>query len=116
LDDPYIGGTPPSDVRSGVSSWYYSSAISTICQPTNTTDFTGYVSNKKYDNYEFIIRAYSAVTDDDYNGIVAAFATDANGRQHTFSFLRTPNSQNGEESKMHHWFCVIDANAPFNPK
>ena len=58
--------------------------MKTIYQPTNTTDYTGYVSNKKYNDYHFRIRCFVpndgvSDADDDFNGVVAAFATDDKG-------------------------------------
>ena len=40
-----------------------------------------------------------------YDGLVAAFATDTNGREHTLSFIRSPG---GTSAK---WVCIMDYNA-----
>lgn len=104
----YAGGFRP-----GATAWTYDSTNDQILQPVNTTDFTGFVSRESYSSYKFTINCLSSDGDDDFNGIVAAFATDEYGMQHTLSFIRTPNSSNTDEHFCleNHWYVAIDLNA-----
>lgn len=115
-DSDYTGGSDP-----GYNHWSYNDSNKTILESTNSTDFTGFVSVKKHRDYSFTVRCYSTDGDDDFNGVVAAFATDSSGKQHTLSFIRTPNNTNTEvpDCLTHHWYCALDIDgspSPFRPK
>lgn len=103
----YSGGD-----RSGLSVWRYDASEDSISQISNTTDFTGYVSTKKYGDYLFTVRCYSAYTDDDLNGIIAAYAYDSDGKSHTISFIRSPNKV--QVLSAYHWTCMLDAKNIFD--
>ena len=92
-------------VPSEVSAWTYDSSTDTITQPLNTTSYVGFISPKSYSSYDITVRCYSTGSDDDSIGLVAAFATDTNGREHTLSFIRSPG---GTSAK---WVCVMDYTA-----
>jgi len=86
--------------------WIYDDQTEGIRETRNSNTYTGYVSPRSYSNYDVTVRCFSTDGDDDTIGLVAAFAKDANGREHTLSFLRTPggtvSSGNGR------WFAVLD--------
>ena len=89
-------------VASELSAWTYDSSKDTIVQPQNTTSYCGFVSPNTYSEYDITVRLYSTGSDDDTIGLVAAFATDPSGKQHTLSFLRSPG---GTSAK---WICKVD--------
>lgn len=91
-------------VSSEMSAWTYDSVNDTIVQPKNTTSYVGFISPKSYSSYDITVRCYSTGADDDSMGLVAAFATDGNGREHTLSFIRTPGGT-GASAK---WVCILD--------
>ena len=98
---------------SDYNAWYYDSANNTIVQPHNSTAYTGFVSPKSYAEYDVTVRVYSGATntsDDDFIGLVAAFAVDGNGKEHTLSFLRSPKGS-GISGENHRWCCVLDYRA-----
>lgn len=103
IDADYDGGQRP-----GAGTWSYDSTQKSIKQPINTTDFTGFVSNKMYYDYQFRIRCYSTDGDDDFLGIVMGFVEDANGRQHTLSLIRSPQSSD-KETFPSRWAVFLDA-------
>lgn len=87
-----------------LSAWTYDADINTVVQPLNTESYCGFVSPKSYSSYDIKVRLYSTGEDDDQIGMVAAFATDANGKQHTLSFIRSPWNNTGE----YKWICKVD--------
>lgn len=89
-------------VASELSAWTYDSSKDTIVQPQNTTSYCGFISPNTYSEYDITVRLYSTGSDDDTIGLVAAFATDPSGKQHTLSFLRSPG---GTDAK---WICKVD--------
>lgn len=91
-------------VADDLSAWTYNSSTDTIVQPRNSDSYCGFVSPKSYSSYDIRVRLYSKDTDDDQIGMVAAFATDANGKQHTLSFIRSPWNNSGKFK----WICKVD--------
>ena len=87
-----------------MSAWTYSEEDNTVVQPLNTESYCGFVSPKSYSNYDITVRLYSTGSDDDVIGMVAAFATDSDGKEHTLSFLRTPWNNTG----IYKWVCKVD--------
>lgn len=87
-----------------LSAWTYDADINTVVQPLNTESYCGFVSPKSYSSYDIKVRLYSTGDDDDQIGMVAAFATDANGKQHTLSFIRSPWNNTGT----YKWICKVD--------
>lgn len=87
-----------------LSGWYYDAAKDTIVQPRNSDSVTGYVSPKTYSSYDITVRFYSSNSDDDQMGIVGAFAVDANGKEHTLTFIATPFNNTGTRK----WCCKVD--------
>lgn len=87
-----------------MSAWTYSEEDNTVVQPLNTESYCGFVSPKSYSNYDITVRLYSTDSDDDVIGMVAAFATDSDGKEHTLSFLRTPWNNTG----IYKWVCKVD--------
>lgn len=92
---------------SEVSAWTYNSSSDTIVQPLNTESYVGFVSPDTYSNYDITVRIYSNNSDDDSIGLVAAFATDTNGKQHTLSFIRNRGDANAGSIQ---WACILDLN------
>jgi hypothetical protein len=93
-----------------MAGWSYVESANTINQSRNSASYTGYVSPISYSNYEVTVRVYSSDGDDDFNGIVAAYAKDSNGKEHTLSFLRTPNGT-GINWTNTGWVCLLDFRA-----
>lgn len=87
-----------------MSAWTYSEEDNTVVQPLNTESYCGFVSPKSYSNYDITVRLYSTGSNDDVIGMVAAFATDSDGKEHTLSFLRTPWNNTG----IYKWVCKVD--------
>ena len=87
-----------------LASWSYDATRDTIVESANSESYTGYVSPKTFSNFDVTVRCYSTHTDDDTIGLVGAFAVDANGVEHTLSFLATPYS-NGSTAR---WLCKVD--------
>ena len=84
--------------------WYYDATRDTIVEKENSESYTGYVSPKTFSNFDVTVRCYSTNSDDDTLGLVGAFAVDANGVEHTLSFLATPYA-NGSTAR---WLCKVD--------
>lgn len=87
----------------------------TVVMPVNAVEWTGFVSDKQYSDYDICMRFYSPDGDDDFNSIVAAFVTDSNGIEHTISFVRTPNTSNyfngssiPQQRITSHWDCILN--------
>ena len=91
-------------ITSEINAWTYDSGKDTIIQPLNTSSYVGFISPKSYSSYDITVRCYSTGTDNDTIGLVAAFATDSNNKQHTLSFLRSPGGTSAS------WVCLLDYN------
>ena len=89
-----------------MNSWRFNN--NTIIQPTDTESYVGFLSPNSYSSYDVTVRCYSTGADDDTIGLVAAYAKDSGGKEHTLSFLRTPGgtSSNGKPR----WCAVLDYN------
>ena len=89
-----------------MNSWRFNN--NTIIQPTDTESYVGFLSPNSYSSYDVTVRCYSTGADDDTIGLVAAYAKDSGGKEHTLSFLRTPGgtSNNGKPR----WCAVLDYN------
>lgn len=87
--------------------WSYIESADTIQQKENSASYTGFISPVSYSNYELMVRVYSSDTDDDMIGLVAAFAKDSDGKEHTLSFLRTTRGD-GIYWQSTGWACVLD--------
>lgn len=104
--DDYQKTVPGSDYNK----WTYIPSLDTVSQPNNSTAYTGFISPKSYSNYDITVRVYSDNGDDDFIGMVAAFAKDANGKEHTLSFLRTTRGT-GINFTGCGWVCMLDFRA-----
>ena len=91
-------------IPSEMTAWTYDSGTDTITQPLNTESYVGFISPKSYSSYDITVRCYSTGSDDDSIGLVAAFAKDSNGLEHTLSFIRSPG---GTSAK---WVAILDYN------
>ena len=91
-------------IASEINAWTYDSGKDTIIQPLNTSSYVGFISPKSYSSYDITVRCYSTGSDNDTIGLVAAFATDSNNKQHTLSFLRSPGGTSAS------WVCLLDYN------
>lgn len=91
-------------IPSEMTAWTYDSGTDTITQPLNTESYVGFISPKSYSAYDITVRCYSTGSDDDSIGLVAAFAKDSNGLEHTLSFIRSPG---GTSAK---WVAILDYN------
>lgn len=93
-------------VSADLNNWYYDSTLNTVVQPNNSTSYNGFISPKSYSTYDITVRVYSTNQDDDTIGLVAAFAKDNNGKEHTLSFVRAANGTGGKT-----WVAVLDYRA-----
>ena len=96
--------------NSDYNSWAYIPSLDTVSQPNNSSAYTGFISPKSYTNYDITVRVYSDNADDDFIGMVAAFAKDSNGKEHTLSFLRTTHGT-GINFTDCGWVCLLDFRA-----
>lgn len=92
-----------------IEAWTFNN--STFLQPLDTESFVGLVSDKSYSNYEVIVKCFSTGSDDATIGIVAAYAVDSSGKEHTLSFLRTPGGSSSTSKPR--WAAVLDFNGSF---
>ena len=103
-----VNNAKPADL----SGWEYLDDLNTVRQNNNSESYAGFISPKSYSNYELTIRVFSddtLVNDDDSIGLVAAFAKDSNGREHTLSFIRSIGTSNTSTGKTSiRWVCVLD--------
>lgn len=83
-------------VRSG---WGYNASKNAISMSQNLDPYGGFISDKKYANYNVIIHGYCYNSgDDDLIGIVIGFLSaseSADGKEHTLSIIRTGGGSNG---------------------
>ena len=68
-----------------ISSWVYDTTTKSIVQPLNTSSLTGFISDEEVDVYNHEVILKSNNSDDDYIGVIIAFAVDGNGREYTLS-------------------------------
>jgi len=92
-------------VEADLNNWYYDTGRNTVVQPNNSTSYTGFIAPKSYSAYDVTVRVYSDNTDDDTIGLVAAFARDSNGKEHTLSFVRAAKGTGAT------WACIVDIRA-----
>ena len=88
--------------------WSYDSTLNTIIQSKNSDSYNGFISPRSYSGYDISIRVYSTNEDDDVIGLVAAYAKDSNGKEHTLSFLRTGGGVGSQDGHVISWACVLD--------
>ena len=85
-----------STVRSG---WGYNASKNAISMSQNLDPYGGFISDKKYSNYNVSIHGYCYSSgDDDIIGIVVGFLSSsesADGKEHTLSVIRCGASSNG---------------------
>lgn len=72
-----------------VDAWTYDGSTDTVSCTMNTVTMVGFVSNLRYSSYELETRLMSTANDDDVIGVLIAFTTDENGREHTLTAIRT---------------------------
>lgn len=74
---------------SEMEAWQFNSTTNSIECTINSATYIGFVSPDRYQNYVLETRVSSVNSDDDYIGIVLAYATDSNGQVHTLEAFRT---------------------------
>lgn len=78
--------------NSELNTWTYIPATDLVRNTTNSSTMIGLVSNERYDDYEFEVNLSSTSADDDWIGLIAAYAKDeATGLYHTLSVMRCGN-------------------------
>lgn len=90
-----------------LASWEYIEETDTLRNLTNSATYVGMYSDKKYSDYVLKATLSSTNNDDDTIAVVGAFAIDANGFQHTLSFVRTPGGSKFDNITAG-WFCVYN--------
>lgn len=78
---------------SEMQAWSYLPATDQLSCTINSATYIGFVSNKRYSRYTLETRLRSNNGDDDWIGLCAAVAVDAQGRTHTLDVLRALNGQ-----------------------
>jgi Collagen triple helix repeat (20 copies) len=68
--------------------WNYDAAKDQVVCSVNSTSYIGFISNDKYDSFIHEATILSGDGDDDMIGLIASFAKDSNGREHTISAIR----------------------------
>ena len=78
-----------------LNAWNYTEATEAINCTVNSTSYIGFVTppDGKATQYDLRVSFTSVGADNDVVSIVIAFATDANGREHTISLVRSGNTQ-----------------------
>ena len=94
------GGYPAAP--SELLAWEYKKTENIIYNTTNSCSLIGLISPDKYTEYNLDVIIKSTNNDDDVIGVIAAFAKDAQGKEHTLSFWRSPGG-NGRT-----WSCEYD--------
>ena len=95
------GGYPAAP--SELLAWEYKKNENLIYNTTNSASFIGLISPDKYTEYDLDVILKSNSSDDDTIGVIAAFARDASGKEHTLSFLRSCGGSGFT------WTCYYDA-------
>ena len=80
------GNGPHNTTR---NAWSYVPSTSSIRSNINSSVYSCFVSDRKYDNWYLKMRATGDDEDNDLFSILLGFMTDANGREHTLSAVRT---------------------------
>ena len=80
-------------VSGELNAWNYTEATEAINCTVNSISYIGFVTppDGKATQYDLRVSFTSAGADNDVVSIVIAFATDANGREHTISLIRSGN-------------------------
>lgn len=89
----------------------WTSSSNALTQPLDSESFVGVISPRAFSDYEVIIKCTSTGSDDATIGIVAAYAKDSSGKEHTLSFLRTPGGSSSSAKPK--WAAVLDFNGTF---
>lgn len=77
---------------SEMDAWQFNVDTNSVECTINSTTYIGFISPDSYQNYVFEARVSSRNGDDDYIGIVLAYARDENGQVHTLEAMRRFNT------------------------
>lgn len=88
-DDPTAGDAVNPDE---LETWVYHEDTDTIECTKNTSTFVGFVSPDAYDDFIMEVEVNSAGDDDDFIGVIAAYALDSDGVSHVLSVMRGLNN------------------------
>lgn len=85
----HVAGSSSSHANVNVENkWQWNSEKKSFVQPLNaTTCSSGFLSERKYDNYEHCVTLCSTDADNDDNGVVIAALQDSKGNWNTLSFV-----------------------------
>lgn len=75
-----------------LETWQYNVDSDTIECTKNTSSLVGFVSPDSYEDYVLEVEVNSAAADDDYIGVIIAYATDNAGETHVLTAMRQLNS------------------------
>lgn len=103
------GANQPAN-SSEMQNWKYNSSNDTVVCAVNSTTYIGFVSTDKYDKYVHEVTMSSTDGDNDMIGVIVAFATDSNGKQHTISAIRCASSEShiAVNGTAYRWALVYD--------
>lgn len=99
-----------------MNSWRYNETLDTVECTINSTTHIGFVSNEKYDQYvhEVYVGSEGGETDNDMIGVIAAFATDSQGKEHTITAVRCASLEShlAVDGTAYQWALVYDYMLP----
>ena len=65
----------------GYNYWVYNDSLSSVVQLVNVPGIAFYVSPSKYTDYVLDVECYSSDTDNDYIGLIGAYAVDSSTKK-----------------------------------
>lgn len=71
--------------------WEYDEENKTVIKTTSNNEYSGVITSESYSNYDFKVKVSTQEKPTGHIGILASFAKDSDGQEHTLSFLRTGN-------------------------
>lgn len=78
--------------------WEYDEETKKVIKTTSNNEYSGVITSESYSNYDFKVKVSTQEKPTGHIGILASFAKDSDGQEHTLSFLR----KNGE------FICKVD--------
>lgn len=96
-----------------LSAWEYledQDVLRSMADSVTQHMFVGFISPQPVGDYTFDVKVSSVDADDDWIGIVLAYAVDANGREHTLSALRSTGAEWQEVISGQFYNCAVVKN------
>lgn len=77
--------TKNSDYR---DNWVYDTENELVKKTIATSEYSGVITPDSYSNYDITVKVYSSTKSVGHIGVIAGFAIDSDGKEHTLSFIR----------------------------